>query len=954
MSYIWVNAGMDYITFGGISMYIKYKDRKGPFSERQYPTGYLIKLIDRELFITKAGFKDLTTYLPMESYDYCLNMDIVGKNTVVTHNGIMFTYNDKTLKRPFSYDKDKLSTFLLGDCVTGDTHIFTTKGMFEIRDLISETGKVKDLFVSTPSGVKECTKVFKSEKRKVNELTTTMGYTIKATDKELFYTHKGWKKMEDIEVGDRVAIILGKNIWSDTPVKFNFNYEKYIQDKCIDVPEIIKCKICGEEFKKLDSHVFSKHNMTVSKYKKKYDVRYTTCRSVKISSHLDARLDDIELPKTVTLELARLLGYLIGDGQVRPTSFNISCGVDRDFAEDALFCINTVFPELKARIEESVTSEDDGGKYVHGTGVTIYTIYSQWSSKLMAFLEYIGCPHLTAREKRVPWCILQSNKKIVTEFLKGLMECDGSAHINGVEYCSHSTKLRREVRSLFTNLGILSNLIEHKTTKLPSGETVNKHRGRVCVSTVEAIVKYRELIGFISKRKKNNLNKSIEQRRLNQSRRNKQVRDEKLLLFSDVTFWDIVTEIKQLNKKKITYDFTIDEVHTYIANGFYVHNSGGFQLVSGVKEFIDPLDLAKWHSAYIQQGMTLDLPPFYGVSDEYVLKSGLIQAKNNEVLIQNCENVELYNVSHGFNMDQIKRHIDIVDNDTMKKWAIGGSYYGNLFDLINSIFSVINYKKSDSYHIFGISNTKILPLFAWIGKYYNITSDSSTPLQAGTSTIFFSTIEKILKKIRVGRVDSKLLHSDKLYPYLPCSCPICNALKTSEIFIKSNNSCVLHVLLSLHNVIAMSNYTKIWDDLATNSSIKEYKKILDSMFERKANLWKQSIDYIEYIMEHNLEKANIKFASYFSLFNSDSIQISDFSMFNNDTTDYKKVNEQRMDKIIDNYSKYYDDDFTKKIRRNTKKIDKLESTKYAKESIGIKTGNKSNSLKKKKKKRKEE
>jgi len=497
MSYIWVNAGMDYITFGGISMYIKYKDRKGPFSERQYPTGYLIKLIDRELFITKAGFKDLTTYLPMESYDYCLNMDIVGKNTVVTHNGIMFTYNDKTLKRPFSYDKNKLSTFLMGD-------------------------------------------------------------------------------------------------------------------------------------------------------------------------------------------------------------------------------------------------------------------------------------------------------------------------------------------------------------------------------------------------------------------------------------------------------------------------SGGFSLISGTKEFIDPLDLSKWHTAYINQGMTLDLPPSYGVSDEYVLKSGLIQAKNNEILIKNCENVELYNIAHGFNVDQLKRHIDIVDNDTMKKWAIGSSYYGNLFDLIDNIFSVIEYKKSDSYHIFGISNTKILPLFAWIGKYYNITSDSSTPLQAGTSTIFFSTIEKILKKIRVGRVDSKLLHSDKLYPYLPCSCPICNALKTSEIFIKSNNSCVLHVLLSLHNVIAMSSYTKIWDDLATNSSIKEYKKIMDSIFDKKANLWKQAIDYIEYIMEHNLEKANIKFASYFSLFSSDSIQISDFSMFNNDTMDYKKVNEQRMDKIIDNYSKYYDDDFTKKIRRNTKKIDKLESTKYAKESIGIKTGNKSNSLKKKKKKRKEE
>lgn len=493
MSYIWVNAGMDYVTFGGSCLYVKYKDRVGEFYERQYPGGYYIRLMDREVFLTKAGFKENNCFLPMQNYDYCLNLDIIGQNTAVSHNGIMFTYNDKTLKRPFSYDKTKLSTLIFGD-------------------------------------------------------------------------------------------------------------------------------------------------------------------------------------------------------------------------------------------------------------------------------------------------------------------------------------------------------------------------------------------------------------------------------------------------------------------------SGAYALISGIKEFIDPIDLAKWHNAYVNKGMTLDIPPFYGASNEYLEKVANIQIKNNEILINNCKDVELYNVAHGFNTIQRQNFMDKVDNDTMNSWAMGGTYYGNIFNLINNIFSVIEHKKANSYHVFGIANTKVLPILAWIGKYFNITSDSSTPLQAGTSTIFFSTIEKTLKKIRVGRVDCKLIHTDKLYPYLPCSCPICNAIKTSEIFIKSQNSCIVHVLLSLHNLTVMSNYTQIWDDLAANSTIKEYKKILDSIFQRKSDTWKKSIDYIEYIMEHSLEKATNKYASYFSLFTSgeDLYEIKDYSMFV-DKED-NKSKEQKMDKIIDNYSKYYDTDFNERIRRNTKKLDKIEDSKYAKENIGLKTGNKAIGLKKKKKK----
>jgi len=408
------------------------------------------------------------------------------------------------------------------------------------------------------------------------------------------------------------------------------------------------------------------------------------------------------------------------------------------------------------------------------------------------------------------------------------------------------------------------------------------------------------------------------------------------------------------NDKTMNMPFIIDKLKISTS---LMGDSGGFQLLSGVKEFIDPLELAKWHTAYSNLGMTLDLPPSYGSSQEYIDKCAAIQILNNKVLIDNCVDVDLFNIVHGVTTAQKRNFIDMVDNEYMDRWAIGSAYSKNVFDFINHIYSVIKYKEAKSYHVFGVSNTKVLPILAWMGRYNEITSDSSTPLQAGRSTIFFATIEKILKKIRVGRVDCKLLHSNRLYPYLPCSCPICNAIKTSEIFVKSNNSCIIHVLLSLHNVTAMSNYVKIWSDIAKTCTPKEFKQILDSVYQQKSGIWKYSIDYIEYIQEHSLSKANIKFASYLTLFDfsmeeTKRSSIDDFMIFQDIQTEYDISTEKRMDTIITNYSNYYNVDFNNRIRKNTKKEDKKEFLKLKENKVSLSA--KTTGLTKKKKKQVED
>jgi len=373
-------------------------------------------------------------------------------------------------------------------------------------------------------------------------------------------------------------------------------------------------------------------------------------------------------------------------------------------------------------------------------------------------------------------------------------------------------------------------------------------------------------------------------------------------------------------------------------------DSGGFALLSGAKDFINPVDVADWYSHYVNKGMALDVPLAVGSPSDYLEKTAMIQVKNNEIMLDRCENVELYNVCHGFTVDQKRRYIDIVDNDRMKSWALGSIYYGNVFDLIHGIFSVLTYKEAKSYHVFGVANTKILPILAWIGKYYNITSDSSTPLQSGRSTVYFTALDHALKKLRVGRTDNKLLFSKNNFPLLPCSCNICNALRTSELFVKSNLSCVFHIVCILHNINVMAKYTDIWNNLAKESTLSEYKKILDKTYQRHSLFWKRAVDYIEYIKSTSLEKGYDKYISYFTMFSTQSTPTSDgFSLFSDQEVNFSK---EHTSKVIDNFISYYGGDILikNKIKKN--------KCNYKNEKIGISTNSKKRKKKSKKKERK--
>jgi DNA polymerase III subunit gamma/tau len=149
-------------------------------------------------------------------------------------------------------------------------------------------------------------------------------------------------------------------------------------------------------------------------------------------------------PSDMTPELARLIGYLIGDGDCKSSKVVLSCA-EHDIIQDQ--------HKLLTRIFGGSSITPDTRRF---SLVAVRCLRVQPRS----FLKYCGVDSVDAGSKSVPWSILQSPKHIIREFLRGYLESDGGPVVGsgGVEFSSKSKKLAQQVQVLLLQFGILSRL----------------------------------------------------------------------------------------------------------------------------------------------------------------------------------------------------------------------------------------------------------------------------------------------------------------------------------------------------------------------------------------------------------------------------------------------------------------------------------------------------------------
>jgi replicative DNA helicase Mcm len=319
-------------------------------------------------------------------------------------------------------------------------------------------------------------------------------------------------------------------------------------------------------------------------------------------------------PNSITPWFAEFLGLFIGEGYSQ----------DRGKSKCIWFCNSD--ESLLIRFKSLLENFSVNYNQRLSSNKSAYGVYCA-SSELYKFLEALE-PSIVkkSRDKRVPNQLLRGTDDIISIFLRALF--DGEAHVDKsrpkIELASASYNLLSDVQTLLLRFGILSH-IKDKIIEMGTYYRLN-------ITGLPNIRKYHEKIGFsldyknqrlsefLHSSKIHNTNVDIipnvgglirkirtnagvyqsdfsitrsainhyERKDRNPSRgylksivedfRKKGVNcsDTNLLerISSTDIYWDKVTEIRKIpSDTDWVYDLQVPDVHNYIANGFFVHNS---------------------------------------------------------------------------------------------------------------------------------------------------------------------------------------------------------------------------------------------------------------------------------------------------------------------------------------------------------------------------------------------
>jgi ribonucleoside-diphosphate reductase alpha chain len=322
-------------------------------------------------------------------------------------------------------------------CLTGDTLITTDRGLASLSRLGDPYGdKWQDLAlgVSTDEGQRTATRFFINGEEPTRRIRTEGGYVIQGT-----LTHRvkvvdersgewAWKRLADVRSGDVVPLQLGT---------------------LIGEPRSVPLPVLDQAY-------------------------YTDDRNVRV-------------PDAVTADLAELVGYFMGDGSLHSKGIRL-CVADTDM-------------DVVARLEvlgkgvfglEPVVRHETGYREVTLQSVRLARWWQAAGfAKQLPAVGHVGkgwSPH-------VPAAVLESNDPVVySAFLRGLFEADGTVQDGVPSLSTAHEPFAAEVRTLALVLGLATTT---RTTASGWGGPIFQIRLR----NIDHALRFDELVGFIGERK---------------------------------------------------------------------------------------------------------------------------------------------------------------------------------------------------------------------------------------------------------------------------------------------------------------------------------------------------------------------------------------------------------------------------------------------------------------------
>ncbi|MCF7910480.1 hypothetical protein K9L16_02300 [Candidatus Pacearchaeota archaeon] len=209
-------------------------------------------------------------------------------------------------------------------------------------------------------------------------------------------------------------------------------------------------------------------------------------------------MKQVVLPKLISPDFARLLGYYLGDGSYeidRLTFFEQR----KEVAENYQNLIRDIFG-----IESNLIFRESKNYWQ-------LRVYSRIISQL--FKQIFSERDKTLSEK-IPSIILKSSNESLAEFIAGFFDAEGYVSKSRVALGINNKLLAQQLQFSLLRLGIISSINEYDNRRNPYSNNI---RYTLAIDDLESLKKFKRKINFCSKEKKDKLNLFLERR----SNRNK-------------------------------------------------------------------------------------------------------------------------------------------------------------------------------------------------------------------------------------------------------------------------------------------------------------------------------------------------------------------------------------------------------------------------------------------------
>ena len=255
-------------------------------------------------------------------------------------------------------------------------------------------------------------------------------------------------------------------------------------------------------------------------------------------------------------------------------------------------------------------------------------------------------------------------------------------------------------------------------------------------------------------------------------------------------------------------EWNFREKHKIPTDGFtLIGDSGGFQLLTGQVPFLEPINVLRWLEKNADIGMTLDVPPVdpvtLGPLDDmnYFRKCAEKSARYYEKMYADrvTTHLQLLKVSQGGNKKELELWHKITNDCKFDGFSLSCKPPGDPMQVALHTTFIHGKEQPKRIHILLGTGYDVIPAIIYASKMFeDVTFDSASYLQGAKMRTYSLPINP---KIRID-FSTKEGNNLKLKK-LPCSCPICQNLKPSDL---QGEGSTIGAALSIHNLWVVKNY----------------------------------------------------------------------------------------------------------------------------------------------------